>query len=112
MGDCSSGPCETKVQPKGSCGPSGSGCPCGNAGCDGDPLNCSTAMWACSFMTAMKETQVELIKARVKKAWGPMMEKAADAMVEAMGEKWQGMVAQSKPKNDFKQKLWSLWQEK
>lgn len=68
-------------------------------------------MWACSFFQAMKEVQVDLLKAKIQKAWGPMMDKAADAAVESMGACWQGIMAQAKAKEDFRTKLRNLWQQ-
>ena len=39
------------------------------------------------------------------------MEKAADAVIEAMGVQWQSMLAQAKAKVDLTERLRSLWQE-
>ena len=61
-------------------------------------------------MRAMKELQVELLKAKIQKAWGPKLDKAADAAVEAMGAQWQAMLAQAQTKAQFRQKLAGLWQ--
>ena len=106
--------CETQA---GSCGtPAGRGgssvrCPgCGEA-CCADPVSCGAAMWACSFFEAMKAAQVEVLKAKIQKAWGPMMDKAADAALESMGVMWQSMLAQSKAKETFQEKLRNLWQQ-
>jgi len=68
-------------------------------------------MWVCSFFQAMKAAQVDILKAKIQKAWGPMMEKAADAALESMGVMWQSILAQSKAKEDFRTKLQKLWQE-
>jgi hypothetical protein len=68
-------------------------------------------MWSCSFFEAMKEAQVDLLKAKIQKAWGAKMEKAADAVLEAMGVKWQSMLADAQAKVQLKAKLGSLWQE-
>ena len=96
----------------GSCGSSGANkCPCGSSACSGDPLDCASSMWGCSFFTAMKELQVEILKAKIQKAWGAKMEKAADAVLEAMGVQWQSMLAQSKAKAQFRERLAGLWQE-
>ena len=101
--------CETS---SGACSSSGaSKCPCGSSTCGGDPLECAASMWGCSFFTAMKELQVELLKAKIQKAWGAKMDKAADAVVEAMGVQWQSMLAQSKAKTQFRERLAGLWQD-
>jgi hypothetical protein len=68
-------------------------------------------MWEAAFFQAMKELQVEAIKAKMQKTFGPKMDKAADAIIESMGVKWQAMLAQSKAKDDFREKLSRLWQE-
>ena len=105
--------CETQT---GSCGTSsGRGsaprCPgCGESSC-ADPVSCGTAMWTCAFFEAMKAAQVEILKSKIQKAWGPMMEKAADAALESMGVMWQSIMAQSKAKEAFRTKLQQLWQK-
>ena len=58
----------------------------------------------------------EEAKAKILKAWGPVIDKEADALIEAMGAKWEAMIAQVKAAeacNDFKGKIRDLWlQEK
>ncbi|MBI3088472.1 MAG: hypothetical protein HYY91_06310 [Candidatus Omnitrophica bacterium] len=108
---CEGGSCETKVAAE-SCG-SGSceeRCPCGTE-CGGDPIACATAMWCGSFFQAMKAAQIDVLKAKIQKAWGAKMDKAADAVLEAMGVKWQSMLAEAKAKADVREKLQQLWQE-
>jgi hypothetical protein len=68
-------------------------------------------MWMGSFFQAMKAVQVDILKAKIQKAWGPMMEKAGDAALESMGVMWQSMLAQAKAKEDFRTKLQKVWQE-
>ena len=107
-----SGSCESEERtPSGSCGTSGSGCPCGTPGCSGDPIDCATGMWSCSFFRAMKEAQVDALKAKIQKAWGAKMDKAADAVLEAMGVKWQSVLAEAQAKTQLRTKLGALWQE-
>ena len=105
--ECESGSCETS---SGACD-SSKGCACGNAECSGSPLDCAVGMWSCSFMTAMKEVQVELLKERIRKAWGEKMGKAADGMLDSMGVQWQSMLAQAKAKDDFRGLMEKLWSE-
>lgn len=109
--DCSSQSCETASRcDDSSCGSSQGKCPCGSD-CGGDPVACATAMWSSSFFVALKQAQVELLKAKIQKAWGPKMDKAADAALEAMGVQWQSMLAQAKAKGEFEAKLRALWNE-
>ena len=111
-GRCDSESCETESSSQ-ACRPtSGKGCPCGTPGCSGDPVDCATGMWSCAFFTAMKQVQVEILKQKIQKAWGPKMDKAADAVLEAMGVQWQSMLAQAGAKAQLRQRLSSLWQEK
>jgi hypothetical protein len=59
----------------------------------------------------MKAAQVDLLKAKIQKAWGAKMEKAADIILEAMGVKWQTMLAQAQANADVRERLARLWQE-
>jgi len=68
-------------------------------------------MWVGSFFQAMKAVQVDFLKAKIQKAWGPKMDKAADIILEAMGAKWQAVVAEAQAKADVRSKLQALWQE-
>lgn len=113
MSDCSEGSCETKAGScsSGSCGSSGS-CKMCETNCGNDPIACATAMWCCAFKQAMHEVQVELLKERIRKGWGAKMSKAADAVIEGAGVQWGSMLAQAKAKQDFRQLLAELWQEK
>ena len=79
--------------------------------CGGDPLACAQAMWCSAFARAMHDVQVELLKERIKKAWGEKMGKAADKVVEGAGVHWGAMLAQAKTKEDFRDFLQRLWSE-
>ena len=108
--ECSEGSCETSSSSCGS-GCEDSCCPACKGSCEGAPLECGASMWEASFFQAMKEVQVEILKAKMQKVMGAKMDKAADAVLESMGAKWQAMLAQSKAKDDFREKLSRLWQE-
>ena len=107
-GSCedSTGPCDSSSR----CGPSGSRCPCGTE-CGGDPMACAMGMWVGSFFQAMKAVQVDLLEAKIQKAWGSKMDKAADIVLEGMGAKWQAKMAEIQLKADVRSKLQALWQE-
>ena len=101
--------CETKADV---CSTSSeASCPACGTSCGGDPVACATAMWGQSFFHAMKAAQVEILKVKIQKAWGSKMERAADAVLETMGVKWQSMLAEVKAKADLRAKLQGLWQE-
>ena len=110
-GRCDSDSCDTESSSQECGAASGKGCPCGTPGCSGDPIDCATGMWSCAFFTAMKDAQVDLLKAKIQKAWGAKMDKAADAVLEAMGVQWQSMLAQAGAKAQLRQRLSGLWKE-
>jgi len=68
-------------------------------------------MWQVSFFQALKAAQVEALKVKIQKAWGQKMDKAADAVLEAMGVQWQSMLAQASAKASLSERLRILWQE-
>ena len=110
-GDCeTSGSCGCESESSGSCGAE-RGCPCGSKGCSGEAADCAEGMWTGSFFQALKQAQVDLLKAKIQKAWGPKMDKVADAVLEAMGAQWQAMMAQSKSKETLRERLGAIWQE-
>ena len=76
------------------------------------PIECATEKWKDSFCQAMTEVQVEILKAKIIKAHGPMLEQAADAFLEAATACWQSQVAQIHKHHAaeaFKSKLVALW---
>jgi hypothetical protein len=66
-------------------------------------------MWKKAFFQAMHEVHVELLKGKIQKNWGPMMEKGADITLEAMGAKWQGMMNEQKMKSEVRAKFENLF---
>ena len=107
--DCSSGACEVKGS--GSCeSETRCACPCGTD-CGGDPISCAVGLWSGSFFQAMRAAQVELLKSKIQKAWGQKMDKAADAVLEAMGVQWESMLAQAGARAALRERLAGLWKE-
>jgi hypothetical protein len=89
-----------------------SGCPgCGQQSC-ADPLACGAKMWKKAFFEAMHEAHVAILKSKIEKAWGPMMDKTADGLLASMETFWQSMQGQAKSKEDFKNLLREQWQNK
>jgi len=82
-------------------------CPCGG-GCGGDPIRCATKMWEKSFFEALKQAQIEILKAKIQKEMGPKLDKEANAILESMTTKWEALVALSLAKNDLEAKLREL----
>jgi hypothetical protein len=107
---------ENKCSSGGECGCSVEHASCGHAACETRKAACcqveqAVEMWTCAGHQAWKEVHVDLLKAKILKAWGPQMEKTADAVIEAMGTQWQAMMAQGKAKTDLKQKIVSIFSE-
>lgn len=56
----------------------------------------------------MKEVHIEIMKEKIRKAWGESLEKGADAVIEEMGTHWHSLLAQAKARCDLKQKLMEI----
>ncbi len=111
--ECASDTCDTGTMgcSTSTCGSSSGTCSACQTACGGDPIVCATAMWQLSFFQALKAAQMEVLKAKIQKAWGQKMDKAADAVLEAMGVQWQSMLAQAGAKASLSERLRTLWQE-
>ena len=109
MGTCDAktGVCETASKPQGPCE---SKCGCGGA-CGGDPIVCKTHMWMCSFHEAKRSVMVEILKAKIQKAWGPKLEKEATAVFEAMEAKWKSLQAEGQAKEQLREKFEQICKE-
>jgi hypothetical protein len=95
---CSSGPAQCLDEAGGNC-----------------PIEGATRMWSKSFGEAMCQAQTEILKAKILKAWGPMLDQAGDAMIETMGALWAEKVAQvrtAEAKSAFQERLRDLWLKK
>ncbi len=69
------------------------------------PVEMAVEKWSGSFCQAMSELQVEILKAKIKKAWGAEMEKVGDAVIEAMGAQWFAMLAKAKAHVELKENI-------
>jgi hypothetical protein len=96
MSDCNESNCDSSQNEK-SCGPSVSPSCC--------PIETAAQKWSGSFCQAMTEVQVEILKQKIKKAWGAELEKIGDAVVESMGIHWQAMLSQGKAHVDLREKI-------
>ena len=112
--DTKTGTCETSQTPQAHCDQQGvsglrteSKCPCG---CGSD-CACPIHMWMCSFHEAKKSVQVDILKAKIQKAWGPKLEREATAVIEAMEAKWKSMQAVGQFKEQLKEKFEQLCKE-
>jgi hypothetical protein len=60
------------------------------------PSEKAIQMWTKAFPEAIGAVQTDILKEKIKKAWGPLMEKEADAYVKSMGSFWESMMARGK----------------
>jgi len=78
-------------------------CPVEKSVCaDVNTVDCSLDLWRSSFFSAMKGAQTDLLKEKIRKEWGPMLDQQADAVLRAMGTHWRSMVEQCKAKEDLR----------
>jgi hypothetical protein len=103
MSECNENSCSTETSCQTEC------CETGESKCPSQaffnetccPVEKAVQKWGASFPVAMKEVQVEFLKARIKKEWGAYLEKEADAVIESMGTFWTSMMAQAKARKDL-----------
>lgn len=101
--ECSTtGCCETETQAKDCC-PTQSDCGC--------PVEKAAGLWQAAFFEAMKQAHVEVLKAKILKAWGPKLDKSADVVLEAMEAQWKAALVKGKAQADLKEKLKNVMTE-
>ncbi len=69
------------------------------------PIEMAAQKWSSSFCQALSEVQVEILKQKIKKAWGAEMEKVGDAVIESMGVQWQATLSQAKAHVDLRENI-------
>ncbi len=74
------------------------------------PVEAAEDMWKKIFFCSMKEVKRDILKEKIKKKWGPMMEKMADATVEAMGVHWESTLAQANAKKGLRENIANIFQ--
>ncbi len=75
-------------------------CPCG---CGSDHC-CPVHMWKASFHEAKKSIMVDILKAKIQKAYGQKMEQTANLILETIEAKKKGEI-------DLKNKLHEIWEQ-
>jgi len=73
------------------------------------PVEKSAQKWTGAFFQAMKETQVDLLKEKIKKAWGSDLDKQADAVIKAMGNFWCATLARAKSQVDLREDIKKIY---
>ena len=89
--------CETTSKPQTECKTGAEASCC--------PIEIAAEKWQGSFCQAMTEVQVEILKQRIKKAWGTDMEKIGDAVVESLGTQWHAMLSKAKAHVDLRENI-------
>ena len=95
--------CRTQSHEGGTCTPKSDSC------C---PVQKATEMWTCAFLEAKKQVCIDILKAKIQKAWGSKMEKTADAVLNAMSAEWKAKLAKGKAKMELKEQIMKIMMEK
>ena len=98
------------------CGPSGQECPCGGQGCPGcnpniSPQDFMANLWHKAAFDAMYEVKKDKLKEKMLKAYGEIIDKGAEATLEAFSKKIFSLMESSKIESDFRGKLSKIMDE-
>mgnify|MGYP001599704512 FL=1 len=74
------------------------------------PVDNSVKMWKNSFFVAMKETQVDILKEKIRKEWGEVMGKEADAILKAMETYWKTALEQAHAQTELRDSIQKIYQ--
>ncbi len=74
------------------------------------PVEDAVGMWNSSFFKAMGEVQVDVLKEKIRSTWGSVIDKEADAIVQAMGTHWQSILAQAKAQCDLRENIKKVYE--
>lgn len=94
-------------------------CACGSdkpyeqcCGCETmDPIQHAMMAWHKAFFAAHHEAMAERMRKRIESTYGPTMDKAADAVFEAVGKVWTSILTQSEAKKELASKLQKIFSE-
>lgn len=76
-----------------------------------DPVEHARQEWHRAFFQALHEAHVERLRKRIETAWGPSMDKVADAVIESFGKYWQSMIMQSEARKELDAKMQKIFSE-
>lgn len=76
-----------------------------------DPVEHSMMAWHESFFTALQQAQTERLKKKIESSFGPVLDKEADAVFEAISKSWSSMITQVDAKNELASKLQKIYSE-
>ncbi len=108
--ECTDGTCKIESIEPCTCGSSKSYEQC--CGCDTvDPVEHAMMAWHKAFFAAHNDAMAERMRKRIETSYGPVMDKAADAVFEAIGKVWSSMLTQSEAKKEVASKLQKIFSE-
>lgn len=73
------------------------------------PVDKGLELWQKAFFSAMHEVHVDILKEKIRKAWGPQLDKSSDAVIDAMGVHWQSFMNQAKAQGELKEALKAIY---
>ncbi|NJK77941.1 MAG: hypothetical protein HC944_03165 [Nanoarchaeota archaeon] len=76
-----------------------------------DPIQHAMMSWHKAFFAAHHDAMTDRMRKRIEAAYGPTMDKAADAVFEAMGKMWSSMLTQAEAKQEVALKLQKIFSE-
>lgn len=94
-------------------------CACGSnrsyeqcCGCETmDPIQHAMMAWHKAFFAAHHDAMTERMRKRIETTYGPTMDKAAEAVFEAVGKVWSSILTQSEAKKEVASKLQKIFSE-
>lgn len=115
--ECTDGTCKTNTASDCGCGTDA--CACGPdrsceqcCGCaSADPTQTAMKAWHGSFFAALHQAQADRLRKRIESSFGPVLDKEADAVFEAIGRVWNAMITQSDAKRELAVKLQKIYSE-
>ena len=108
--ECTDGTCKIENTENCACGSSKSYDQC--CGCETmDPIQHALMAWHKAFFAAHHDAMTERMRKKIETAYGPTMDKAADAVFEAIGKMWSSMLTQSEAKKEVASKLQKIFSE-
>ena len=76
-----------------------------------NPIQHAMMGWHKAFFSAHHDAMTERMRKRIESAYGPTMDKAADAVFEDMGKMWSSMLTQAEAKQEVASKLQKIFSE-
>ena len=74
------------------------------------PVDASVKMLKNSFCKAMAEAQVDILKEKIRKEWGEVMGKQADAILKTMGTYWKTSLEQGNAQAELRDSIQKIHQ--